>query len=92
MTIHFDVIVDVVPWLSRSGRQHGHAVMLRHLEICPVEIRLVTASSIYRSARVIRNDKNRAAGEELERPHMAINPAVQILPTSGLGKGITAGA
>src|SRR5665213_3332840 len=83
--------LSFVPWLSRSCRQHGHAVMLRHLEIRPIEIRLIAASSIHRCARVIGNDKDRAASEELERPHMAINPAVQILPKSGKRKSITAG-
>src|SRR6476469_942606 len=90
---HSDRTLDLsfVPWLSRSCRQHGHAVMLRHLEIRPIEIRLVTASSIHRRARVIRNDENRASSEKLERPHMAINPTVQILPKRGKRKSITAG-
>jgi hypothetical protein len=51
-----------------------------------------TGAIYYRDLLDRVHHQNRAAGEKLKRSHMAIDPGMQILPLSGKGEGVTAGA
>ena len=71
---HGHLDLGFVAWLAHPGRQDRRAVMRRHVEIGPVQPRLVPVGTIDADLRVVRDELRRHAAHEGERARMGPDP------------------
>ncbi|MNN07898.1 hypothetical protein D3C81_1207340 [compost metagenome] len=86
--LHADFDLGFVPRLARSGRQHGHAVMLGQVAVTGVDIGLVTVRFGDAAAQIVRYQDLRCAAEKSKTASMRAQPVRQFLRPSGFCKGV----
>ena len=89
---HRHLDLGLVARLAHPGRQDRRAVVRRHVEIGPVQPRLVPVRPIDPDLRVVGHELGGNAAHEGQRTGMGADPIRERLRPGGLGVGVAGGA